>query len=49
MQIESKLFFKMIKRITEFPEMRNDPRINFDKFKTLVLKAMNMRRTKKQV
>ena len=47
--IENKLFFQMIKRITEFPEMRNDPRINFDKFKVLVLKAMNMRRSRHQV
>ena len=47
--IGNKLFFQMIKRIAEFPEMKNDKRITFDKFKLLILKAMNMRKNEHQV
>ena len=32
-----------------FREMRGDPRIDFEQFKKLLVKAMRMRQTKKQV
>ena len=41
--IYSKLFFEMIRRICEFPEVHNDTRIDFDQFSRFVKRAMNMR------
>ena len=49
MAIGTKLFFGMIERMTKFQEVSCDPRINFDQFKSLVFKAMNMRKTKTHV
>lgn len=39
----------MIERISGFPEMLNDPRVDFDWFKQLVIKAMKMRNNKEHM
>ena len=43
------MFHELIERICGFPEMRTDPRIDFERFKKLLIKAMRMRQNKQQV
>ena len=47
--IYSAVFHEILERISGFPEMHNDPRVDFEQFKKLLIKAMRMRRSKQEV
>ena len=43
------MFFEIIKRISQDPEMREDPRISAEELKQLLFKAMRLRNSKEHL